>query len=275
VRGLGRAVAGGMVDSGHAVLYLRQLMRGNRIAPVTSAPAEPRGKDALPVLMLHGYMATRGAVRLLERRLVERGHVVVTYRLGPVHLGDIRRSAGLIARKIESLAGQTGVGRVDIVAHSMGGLVALDYVKRLGGWRRVRRLILLGTPIQGTWSALLGMITAPLGRASVQLLPGSRFLRELAAEPLPPGPEVVTIAGERDWLAPQASTVLPGVRHVLLPTSHSGLLVDEQAAEVVANILSQPRSPEACAEADKEADKEQEPGASENHGTVDGASRAI
>ena len=92
---------------------------------------------------------------------------------------DIRDSAGLIARKVESIVGQTGVTRLDVVGHSMGGLVGLYYLKRLGGRHRVRRLVMMGTPTQGTWSALLGLVTAPFGRASLQLLPGSPFLREL------------------------------------------------------------------------------------------------
>ena len=78
----------------------------------------------------------------------------------------------------------------------MGGLVGLDYLKRLGGRHRVRRLVMLGTPAQGTWSALLGLVTAPLGLASLQLLPGSPFLRELAERPLPPGAEVVSIGAD-------------------------------------------------------------------------------
>ena len=57
----------------------------------------------------------------------------MSYPLGPVNLGDIRDSSGLIARKVESVVAQTGIARVDIVGHSMGGLVALDYLKRLGG----------------------------------------------------------------------------------------------------------------------------------------------
>src|SRR5262245_45005491 len=193
-RDLGRMVGNGVADSGHTAVYLRQLLRGNRAAPVFDAappPAPARDPGAAPpppVLVLHGYLATRGSVHLLERRLRARGHVVMSYRLGLVHLGDIRDSAGLIARKIESLIAQTGVDRVDIVAHSMGGLVALYYVKRLGGRHRVRRLVMLGTPVQGTWSAVLGLLTVPLGRASVQLLPGSAFLKELAELPLPPGP---------------------------------------------------------------------------------------
>jgi hypothetical protein len=124
----------------------------------------------------------------------------------------------------------------------MGGLVGLDYLKRLGGRHRVRRLIMLGTPTQGTWSALLGLVTAPLGLASLQLLPGSPFLRELADRPLPAGAEVVSIGALRDWLAPLSSTVLDGVRHIALPTGHSGLLVDEAVADVVVDILKAPDS---------------------------------
>jgi pimeloyl-ACP methyl ester carboxylesterase len=179
-------------------------------------------------------------LHLLESRLTQQGRVVMTYRLGPVHLGDIRQSADFIARKIESLVAQTGVSKVDVVAHSMGGLVALDYLKRLGGERRIRRLVLLGTPISGTWSALLGILTAPLGRASLQLLPGSTFLRELAEMPFPIGPEVVAIAADRDWLAPPRTTVLEGVRRLVVPTGHSGLLVDDGVAQTVFDLLAEP-----------------------------------
>jgi pimeloyl-ACP methyl ester carboxylesterase len=232
-------VVGNLADSGHSAVYVRQLLRGNRGRRQWRAPAEvpkaPPGQP--PVLLIHGYLATRGSLHLLERHLGDRGLVIMSYPLGPVNLGDIRDSAGLIARKVESIVAQTGIARVDIVGHSMGGLVGLDYLKRLGGRHRVRRLVMLGTPAQGTWSALLGLVTAPLGLASLQLLPGSPFLRELADRPLPKGAEVISIGAVRDWLAPLSSTVLGGVRHIALPTGHSGLLVDADVAEVVAGLL--------------------------------------
>jgi pimeloyl-ACP methyl ester carboxylesterase len=237
VRELGREIAGSVADSGHSAVYLRQLMRGNR-AP--HAQATPTTADAArpPVLLIHGYLATRGSLHLLERHLADRGHIVISYPLGfPVNLGDIRDSAGLIARKVESIVAQTGVTEIDVVGHSLGGLVGLYYLKRLGGRHRVRRLIMLGTPAQGTWSALLGLVTAPLGRASLQLLPGSPFLRELGEMPLPKGADVVSIGAIRDWMAPLSTTVLDGVRHIALPTGHSGLLVDAEVAKVVADLL--------------------------------------
>jgi pimeloyl-ACP methyl ester carboxylesterase len=188
---------------------------------------------------------------LLERRLADMGHLVFTYRLGLLHTADISESAALIARKIESLAAQTGLDHMDIVGHSMGGLVALHYLKRLGGRRRVRRLVMLGTPVGGTWSALLGLAAMPLGRASLQLLPESQFLRELAEGALPQDVEIVCVSGERDRLAPWKRTCLTGVRHICLPTNHAGLLVDEQVATLVGEILRAPSvaSPEEAAPA--------------------------
>jgi pimeloyl-ACP methyl ester carboxylesterase len=247
-RELGRRVEDGVTDSGQVAVYLRQLLRGNRAPPSSSnreasAHPSPRGSGQAPwppVLLIHGYMANRGSVHLLESRLTNLGHVVITYPLGPLHLGDIRESAGFIQRKVESLIHQTGVPQIDIVAHSMGGLVALDYVKRLGGAERTRKLVLLGTPIRGTWAAALGLVTAPFGRASLQLLPGSTFLRELLQTPLPSGPEITAIAAERDWLAPPRTTVMSGVHQISVATGHTGLLVDEQIAFRVAEVLAAP-----------------------------------
>jgi pimeloyl-ACP methyl ester carboxylesterase len=234
---LGREVA----DAGSAALYLRQLLRGNRVRAAASEALTgvtvPPDPTLPPVLLVHGYMATRGSLHLLERRLSERGHVVLTYRLGPLNLGGIRQAAGLIARKVEALVEQTPVRAVNVVGHSMGGLVGLYYVKHLGGRDRVRRLVLLGSPVGGTWSAVLGLLTAPLGRASFELLPASPLLRELRDGPLPAGVEVVTVAGERDFFAPEPTTRLPGVRHLSLPASHSGLLVDGAVADAIDGIL--------------------------------------
>ena len=216
---------------------MRHTLRGNRIAPPGSCE---QGTPQPPVLLIHGYLGTRGSLHLLESRLTEMGHLVLTYRLGWLHTGDICESAALIARKIESMAAQTALDRMDIVGHSMGGLVGLYYLKRLGGRRRVRRLVMLGTPTSGTWSALLGVAVAPFGRASRQLLPDSPFLRDLEQGALPQGVEVVSVSGERDLLAPSGRTRLDCVRHISVSTNHAGLLVDAEVASLVGRILSAP-----------------------------------
>lgn len=49
-------------------------------------------------------------------------------------------------------------GRVDMVGHSMGGLLIAGWVERTGG-ARVRKAATLGTPFKGSFEAVLKMIT--------------------------------------------------------------------------------------------------------------------
>jgi hypothetical protein len=48
------------------------------------------------------------------------------------------------------------------------------------------------------------------------------------------------VSGARDRLAPSKRTYLAGVRHICLPTNHAGLLVDEEVAAVISEILVSP-----------------------------------
>ena len=110
----------------------------------------------------------------------------MSFNLGTLNVRDIRRSAFLIHRKIERILAQTPSQQIDIIGHSMGGLIGLYYVKKLGGHARVRKLIMMGTPVRGTWAALAGVMTLGLwSTSSWQLLPRSRFLDELAQGPMP------------------------------------------------------------------------------------------
>ena len=58
-------------------------------------------------------------------------------------------------------------GRVDLVGHSMGGLVIAGYIERSKG-KRVRRVATLGTPFKGSFEAPLRMLTglSSLGHSS-------------------------------------------------------------------------------------------------------------
>jgi pimeloyl-ACP methyl ester carboxylesterase len=232
---IGQDVAGGA----DGLSYLRHLVRGNRLRRrdgfAELSPASP------PVLIIHGFLGTRGSMYLLERRLVEDGFVCVSFNLGTLNVRDIRRSAFLIHRKIERILAQTPSQKIDIIGHSMGGLIGLYYVKKLGGHSRVRKLIMMGTPVRGTWSALAGVMTLGLlSTSSWQLLPRSRFLDELAQGPIPPGVEVSTIAAARDWVVPLATTRLQGANQMTVPLGHSSLVVSDEVYRRVVNTLRPP-----------------------------------
>src|SRR5262249_13283873 len=189
--------------------YLRHLVRGNEIKN-RRFPETPLGTVSdrnTPVLLIHGFLGTRGSLFQLEQRLTRDGFNVVSFNLGLLNVRDIRTSALLIHRKVEAILKQTGVRRIDIVGHSMGGLIGLYYIKRLGGKDSVRRMVMLGTPARGTWAALVGVATLGLwSSSSWQLLPGSDFLADLHQGPLPHEVEFFTIAAERDWVCPPEAT---------------------------------------------------------------------
>jgi triacylglycerol lipase len=235
---IGQDVTGGA----DGLSYLRHLARGNRIR--RDAAFDEVSPDAPPVLIIHGFLGTRGSMYMLERRLVEDGFVVVSFNLGTLNVRDIRRSAFLIHRKIERILAQTPSQRIDIIGHSMGGLIGLYYVKKLGGHARVRKLIMMGTPIRGTWAALMGVMTLGLwSTSSWQLLPRSRFLDELAQGPMPPGVEMHTIAAARDWVVPLPTTRLAGATATTVPLGHSSLVVSEEVYRRVVTTLRPPSDP--------------------------------
>ncbi len=219
--------------------YLFHLMRGNRIR--RGAGFNEVTPEAPPVLIIHGFLGTRGSMYLLERRLVDDGFVVVSFNLGTLNVRDIRRSAFLIHRKIERILAQTPSQQIDIIGHSMGGLIGLYYVKKLGGHARVRKLIMMGTPVRGTWTALMGVVTLGLwSTSSWQLLPRSRFLDELAQGPTPPGVDVHTIAAARDWVVPLPTTKVDGATATTVPLGHSSLVVSEEVYRRVVLTLRPP-----------------------------------
>lgn len=142
---------------------------------------------------------------------------------------SIARSADLLADWM-CIMRAAGVERLDIVAHSMGGLVARDVLSRTAYYGgdatggdslpRVERLIMIGTPNHGAplaslrpaaelreqvgrWLAsggqdatiLLGFLADGDGEAGKDLAPGSPFLVDLNARPLPSGVRITIVEG--------------------------------------------------------------------------------
>jgi pimeloyl-ACP methyl ester carboxylesterase len=129
-----------------------------------------------PVVLLHGFIDNRSVFVLLRRNLAQHGrNRVESLNYSPLTC-DIRTAAELLGQHIEEICERTGSSSVDVVGHSLGGLIARYYVQRLGGDERVRTLVTLGTPHAGTRVAPLAN-AHPIVR---QMRPGSELIEELS-----------------------------------------------------------------------------------------------
>jgi triacylglycerol lipase len=131
-----------------------------------------RRADQHTIVLVHGYMANRATLLPLAAYLKLRG-------IGPVHAFDYPSADGIERAAIalrDHLRATVRGGRISLVCHSMGGVVARVYLQELGGARRVDRCITLGTPHRGTYSAYW----AP-SRVGRELRPDSPIMRRLEA----------------------------------------------------------------------------------------------
>ncbi|WUH95780.1 alpha/beta fold hydrolase [Streptomyces sp. NBC_00433] len=148
--------------------------------PTGMLPERDEGREPVrahpPVLLLHGFVDNRSTFAVLRRSLHEHGWPQVQALNYSPLIGDIRTAAELLGRHVEEICAQTGRRRVDVVGHSLGGLIARYYVQCLGGDLRIRTLVTLGTPHSGT-RAVPALAPHPIIR---QMRPGSDVLTELA-----------------------------------------------------------------------------------------------
>lgn len=85
---------------------------------------------------------------------------------------DWRLNNAVNAERLKKFIDDLGASRVDIVAHSMGGLIASRYIAD-GNGSKIRRLITLGTPYLGAPKAAYVFATGELINAPL-FLPGPR-----------------------------------------------------------------------------------------------------
>ena len=171
-------------------------------------PAPPAGR---PVVLLHGLGMRGLTVWPLALRLRWEGrtaHIFTYWPPGRTVEDFARQLHGFL----EGLRRERGCEDFDVVAHSLGGLVARCCIRMYEGDHRIRRLVTLGTPHGG--SELWRFSMYGPGR---QLRPGGELLRALDETGLPAGVEAWAIASDFDeMIIPNANArwEAPGVTNI-------------------------------------------------------------
>lgn len=191
-----------------------------------------------PVVIVHGLWVHGIVMRWLARRIAQDGFEVHVYSYPSMRL-TLTQNAERLRHYCQAL----GAPRVRIVAHSMGGLIALRMLERSPA-PLCSRLVLGGTPYAGSVAAerlahLPGGL-ALLGRSMAEYLK--------APHPaLPPQTQVGVIAGTHgiglgrlvapglprpnDGVVTLEETTVPGMQaRVALHVSHTMMLISNQVA---------------------------------------------
>jgi pimeloyl-ACP methyl ester carboxylesterase len=192
------------------------------------------GHGPRPIIVLHGYAMNRANFRPLARRLEAAG-------LGPVlgfeywTLGKTSTAAKRLAEYVEEVRARTESDEVDIIGHSMGGVVGRYYVSLLGGDGAVANLITLGSPHAGTDVSPVG-----IGRPGKELFGGSALVQRLEAAPRPTRTRMTVIWSRADALVPGAwQTPLPGAEVIVYDDlGHVALLGSRRVAGEITARLS-------------------------------------
>ncbi len=147
--------------------------RMDRMLRRTEARLLPGAHPSVPVVFVHGYFQNRACFVGLARELAARG-------LGPLFglnypwFDAVASNAARLERFVERVCVETGSVAVDLVCHSMGGVVAMemmrDEAKRDS--LKVRRCVTIASPHAGVvWRGPV------LGEGGANLRRGSQLLR--------------------------------------------------------------------------------------------------
>lgn len=201
-------------------------------------------EDRPRVLVLHGLWMPALAMRWFAARLADAGFAARTLGYRSIRGGD--------ARAVEALREALRDGPAGLVGHSLGGVIALEALRRYPELP-VDRVVCLASPLCGSAAAQAlrrhALTGAYMGRSGPLLARG-------CAE-WPARVQVGMIAGDRprglgalvarfdephDGTVAVSETRAPGLAdHCVLPASHTGLMFSEAAAARTARFLREGR----------------------------------
>lgn len=224
-----------LVDPDLALHFLQMPLMAYSMADRKQRAVERGEPDGHPPLILvHGLGGSAGDFLLFALYLRVAGRKR-SYRIDCGSEKHIPEKAARLAAFIREVKQVTGEPKVDIIGHSLGGLIArmavLDH--RLAG--SVNTIITMGTPHHGTHAARYA--NAKITR---ELRPDSPLLHKLNAKPWPKSVRLVSAWSRNDvFVLPVESAIAPGAQAFeMTPFTHLSYLVDPRGWPSIFQLLS-------------------------------------
>lgn len=198
--------------------------------------------EAQPVLLVHGLWMRSFTLRWLATRLRSKDFAPRLFG----YYSLLQDTDAVVTRLVEALRAQPGT---HVVAHSLGGLLALRAARDVGA-QHLGRIVCLGSPLAGSGAVSSITTRLPLG---ARLIGRNRELLKAGIGSIPAGLQVGAVAGcvphglggllagfecEHDGTVAVPETRVPGLAdHVVVRASHSGLMFSDAAARQAAAFL--------------------------------------
>ncbi len=118
---------------------------------LTSTPVPSGNATNYPIILAHGFNASTSnswSFWNVAETLKADGHTVVQTQVPPFHSAEVR--ASYLSEQIDQALQQTGASKVNIIAHSMGGLDSRIVISAMGYEDRVASLTTISTPHRGS-----------------------------------------------------------------------------------------------------------------------------
>jgi pimeloyl-ACP methyl ester carboxylesterase len=196
---------------------------------IDSRPADGH----LPIVLVHGLGANRGTWTPLRLFLRLHGRKRM-YAFG-YEDGTVERIAKDLEEFVDRVLETTGATRIDVVCHSMGGVVSRYAIQRLGLAERVRTLVTLASPHRGTYVANWANTTL-----TNALRADSELIADLNADDFSKLPiRFVAVSSDRDvYVLPHENQTHPDAENVFVPgLAHTEHLLSPAVWRVVLKTL--------------------------------------
>ena len=207
------------------------LMIPSLLVPTRRPVQHKRDDGHPPLVFVHGLGGARGNFVYLGGYLAMTGRrrrYAIQFDAGT----DIAERAQALVEFVREVRAVTGADEVDLVAHSLGGLIARVALTEVGFARQVRTIVTLGSPHAGTFSArFAGTVLTRAIRRDADTFSN--------LGPPPPGVRAISLWSRNDLLVlPPESAAWPGAEHVeVSPFTHYSYLLEPRGFRIVGRLL--------------------------------------